>query len=134
MDAFINSASALSKVLLPILGAVVLVCLIILLIKIIKLVEKGTTSLTDVANLVNDVDKTVEKIQAPVDTVVKVAKTVDGVHDAGVKAVNDAKDFVVENVDVIKNKIKTFKKESSIKDDIVSKDENEVVYEENNNL
>lgn len=108
MDAFIQSFSALSNQLIPILGAVVLVCVILLLIKLIKIF--GNLNITvDKANTTIDmVDKTIDKVQAPLDTVVKVSHTVDKAHDATVAAVTTAKDFVVKESKNIKNKVQNY--------------------------
>lgn len=107
MDAFIESFSNLSKQLLPILGLAVLVCLVILLIKLIK-IFKNLNVTVDKANITIDLtNQTIDKIQAPLNTAVKISGSVDKAYDATVEAVSAAKDFVVEKVDDIKDKVAT---------------------------
>lgn len=105
MDAFLNSFHDLSNTLIPILGAIILVVVIILLINVIGLVrsaKKVTDRLPETVGLTN---KSIEKVQAPLDTMVKMSATVDKVHDEAVDAAKATKDFIVTNIDVIKEKI-----------------------------
>ena len=105
MDAFITSFHDLCNQLMPIFGAAVLVALLVLLIKIIKLVDDADVTLYKSHGTIDLVDKSIEKMQTPLDTVVKVSETVDKAHDATVAAVADAKEFVVKNVGEIKEKV-----------------------------
>ena len=73
MDAFIIAFSNLCKDLLPILGAVCLVCIIILLIKLIKVMSSVDSTLLKTHGTIDLVDRSIEKVQAPLDTVVKNA-------------------------------------------------------------
>ncbi|MBQ0035636.1 MAG: hypothetical protein KBT35_01825 [Firmicutes bacterium] len=105
MDAFLNSFHDLSNTLIPILGVIILVIVIILLINIIGLVrsaKKVTDRLPETVGLTN---KSIEKVQAPLDTMVKMSATVDKVHDEAIDAAKATKDFIVTNIDVIKEKI-----------------------------
>ncbi len=117
MDAFIVAFRDLSKDLLPILGAVCLVCLIILLIKLIRVLSSVDVTLSKTHTTIDLVDRSIEKVQAPLDTVVKVSGTVDRAHDATVSAVKDAKDFVVKNAGEIKEKVIEFVSDDSKKED-----------------
>jgi uncharacterized protein YoxC len=117
MDAFIVAFRDLSKDLLPILGAVCLVCLIILLIKLIRVLSSVDVTLSKTHTTIDLVDRSIEKVQAPLDTVVKVSGTVDRAHDATVSAVKDAKDFVVRNAGEIKEKVIEFVSDDSKKED-----------------
>lgn len=105
MDAFIKSFSELSEQLLPILGAVALVCLIIILVKFIKTFSKLDVSVDKANNTIDLVDETLEKVQKPLDTVVKVSGTVDKAHDATVNAISSAKDYVTKKAVEVKDKI-----------------------------
>lgn len=108
MDAFVQSFSVLSEQLLPILGAVALVCVIILLIKLIKVLSSLDTTLIKSHKTIDLVDESIEKVQAPLDTAVKVSHTVDKAHDLTVEAVGNAKDYIVKSAENIKDKVITY--------------------------
>lgn len=105
MDEFLNATSNLSVTLLPILRAIVLIVLIILIIKIIIVLKNLDTTLIKSHNTIDLVDKSIEKVQAPLDTAVKVSNTVEKAHDITVDAVVATKDFVVKNAENVKNKV-----------------------------
>ena len=104
MDAFILAFRNLCNDLMPILGAICLVCLIILLIKLIKVMASVDSTLLKTHETIDLVDKSIEKVQSPLDTAVKLSGTVDKAHDATLVAVKDAKDFVVNHAGDIKDK------------------------------
>lgn len=104
MDAFILAFRNLCNDLMPILGAICLVCLIILLIKLIKVMSSVDSTLLKTHETIDLVDKSIEKVQSPLDTAVKLSGTVDKAHDATLVAVKDAKDFVVNHAGDIKDK------------------------------
>ena len=108
MDAFIQSFSVLSEQLLPILGAVSLVCVIILILKLIKVLGSLDDTLVKSHGTIDLLDQSIEKVQAPLDTVVKVSNTVDKAHDATVQAVGSAKDYIVKSAETIKDKVVTY--------------------------
>ncbi len=105
MDAFIIAFRDLCSDLLPILGAVCLTCLIIVLIRVIRLLSSVDTTLLKTHTTIDLVDKSIEKVQVPLDTVAKVSVTVDKAHDATLSAVKSAADFVADNVEEIKDKV-----------------------------
>ena len=96
-----------SECLLPLLGVLVLVALFIAIIEIIKLLKTTNETLVKTHGTIDLVDDSLKKVQEPLDSVVKVAKTVDKAHDATVKAVDDAKDYVVKNSKELKEKLTT---------------------------
>lgn len=104
MDSFILAFRNLCNDLMPILGAICLVCLIILLIKLIKVMSSVDSTLLKTHETIDLVDKSIEKVQSPLDTAVKLSGTVDKAHDATLVAVKDAKDFVVNHAGDIKDK------------------------------
>lgn len=108
MDAFIQSFSALSNQLLPILGAICLVFVILLIVKLIKVLTSVEDTLKKSHKTIDLVDESIEKAQAPLDTVVKVSKTVDKAHDVTVEAVGNAKDYIVKSAETIKDKVVTY--------------------------
>ena len=108
MDAFIIAFRDLSRDLIPILGAACLVYVIILLIKLIKVLSSVDLTLVKIPTTIDLVGRSIEKVQAPLDTVAKVSETVDKAHDATLVAVKDAKEFVVKNADDIKERVVAF--------------------------
>ena len=105
MDAFILAFKNLCNDIMPILGAICLVCLIILLIKLIKMIGDVDITLLKTHGTIDLVDKSIEKVQAPLDTVAKVSSTVDKAHDATLIAAREAKDFISKNAGDIKDKV-----------------------------
>jgi hypothetical protein len=116
MDDFIVALRNLCSDLLPTLGAVCLVCLIILLIKLIKMIGSVDSILLKTHTTIDLVDQSIEKVQAPLDTVAKVSGTVDKAHDATLLAVKDAKEFVVKNAGDIKERVLAFVNEETKKE------------------
>ena len=119
MDAFLISLSNLCTEVMPILGAGALIALIVFLIKLTKVLESVNSTLGKTHNTIDLVDKSIEKVQAPLDTAVKLSGTVDKAHDATVDVLNKTKDyvktnapeikeFVVKNAEEIKEKVVTF--------------------------
>ncbi len=108
MDAFIIAFRNLCSDIMPILGATVLVCLIVLLIKLIKLMTSLNSTLLKTHTTIDLVDQSIEKVQSPLDTVVKVSSTVDKAHDATIVAVKDAGEFVSSHAGEIKEKVLSF--------------------------
>ena len=105
MDAFLLAFKNLCNLLMPILGAACLVCIIVLLIKLIKLIDNVDVTLSKTHGTIDLVDRSIEKVQAPLDTVAKVSVTVDKAHDATVTAAKDAKEFLSKNAGEIKDKV-----------------------------
>lgn len=105
MDAFIQSFSALTQQLMPILGATALVCVIVFLIKLIKIMSNLNITVDKTNKTIDLVDESIDKIQAPLNTVVKVSHTVDKAHDVTLAAVSTAKDFVVKSAGEVKDKV-----------------------------
>lgn len=104
-DQLIIAARELSSMLLPTIGLIVLVILGVLLIKVIKLIDAVINTVNRTHTTIDLVDKSIEKVQQPLDTVVKLSGTVDKVHDAGVKMVSDSAEFLSQNKEAIKNKV-----------------------------
>lgn len=105
MDAFIQSFSVLSRQLLPILGAIALVFVIVLLIKLIKIMGSLDLTVGKTNKTIDLVDLSIEKVQEPLNTAVKVSHTVDKAHDATISAVTSAKDFIVKSASEVKDKV-----------------------------
>ncbi len=104
MDAFL-ALENLCKEIMPVLGAACLICLIILLIRLIKMIGNIDVTLLKTHGTIDLVDRSIEKVQAPLDTVAKVSTTVDKAHDATVEAAREAKDFISRNASDIKERV-----------------------------
>lgn len=105
MDTFIWDLYEICNLLLPIVGVVVLVVLIVVLIKIGRLLDTANVTVEKTHGSIKLVETTLGKVQEPVDTVVKVSKSIDKAHDAGVKAIDDAKVYVNKNIENIRTKV-----------------------------
>ena len=113
MDTFIWDLYEICSLLLPIVGVVVLVVLIVVLIKIGKLLDTANVTVEKTQGSIKLVEATLDKVQEPVDTVVKVSKSIDKAHDAGVKAIDDAKVYVNRNIENIKTKVDELSEKAS---------------------
>lgn len=107
MDAFILAAKDLSYELLPILGVIVLVMLIVLLSRLIKLVTKVSDTLLKTHTTIDLIDSSIEKVQVPLDTAIRLSGSVDNVHEAGIEMVKNTKVYLDKNKEEIKDKIST---------------------------
>ncbi len=94
MDALLESLSSVSLLLLPVLGAAVLIVLLILLIRVFDLLKK-------VDKTVAHVDETLMKIDGPINTVVNVSKTIDFVNSAAENAAKTIAVTAAKNISVI---------------------------------
>lgn len=100
-----ESVSNICSQLLPILGVIVLVLLIVVFIKLIGVLSTTDKTIAKTHGSIEIVEETLNKVQTPVDTAVKVAKSVDSAYDASAKALSDAKEYVSKNMDTIKGKV-----------------------------
>ncbi len=112
-----QNVSDFCRELLPIIGVVTLIVLIIALIKIIAFIGSVQQTVVKTHGSIEKVEEALSKAQAPLDTVVKVAKGVDGAYDTSSKAFEDAKNYVVKNIYDIKEKIKDILNKSSFKEE-----------------
>lgn len=112
MDELLAALSDVSVKLLPILGAAVLVVLIIVLKKVLDLLKK-------VEKTVDTVDETLKKIEAPINTLVGVAKAIDTLSSASEHLVRTLITTVAGNFKVITTWLKSVfnKSESSDTDE-----------------
>lgn len=100
-----QSIKEVSESLLPLLGVIVLIGLIVVIIELVKLLKTTNNTLKKAHGTIDLVDESLKKVQAPLETGVKIAGTVDKAHDATIKAVDDAKEYVSKNAEVIKDKV-----------------------------
>lgn len=94
IDELLITLKDICILLLPILGAVVLVYLILILRKLL-------VTLTKVNQVITNVDGKINQLEAPLNTVTQLSHTIDGVHEASVKGVNSAIEFIVKNMGAI---------------------------------
>ena len=87
------------------MGAVALVFVIILLFKLIKIFSNLNVTVDKTNKTIDLVDDSIDKMQAPLDTAVKISHTVDKAHDATVAAVETAKDFAIKAASEVKDKV-----------------------------
>lgn len=109
MDALISALQALSVQLLPILGVVVLILLIILLWRLAKLLKSLDVTIEKTHLTVDLANQSIDKMQNPLDTVVKVSGSIDKAYDAGAKAISQAKEYVANNADILKEKVSSLR-------------------------
>ena len=127
MDSFIVSLRNLCNEIMPILGAACLICVIILLIKLIKVMESANVTLIKTHPTIDLLDQSMEKLQAPLDTAVKVSDAVDKATDVTIEAVKEAKDFIVKNAGDIKDKVVSYVNDNkTVKEDTVDEELKEV--------
>lgn len=131
MDQFIIALRALCQQLIPILAAVVLVVLIVFLIELVKAMKTLNVSLQKTHLTFDLANQSIDKIQAPLDTVVRVSGSVDKAYDAGAKALSQAKEYVAKNADVLKEKVSSLRsKEVEVKEIEVKEPSPEDIIEE----
>jgi len=125
MEQFI---SIITNYVTPILIAVVLVVLIIMLIKLIRVLTSLDGTVVRTQKTVDLTNDSLEKVQAPLDTVVNVSHSIDNLHkttvDTAKKVKNTVNDGLDEIVSTVSDKIgakKSSKKKTSTPspDDII---------------
>lgn len=117
METF-NQIKEICNNLLPILGVIALIVVIILIIELINTLKNANRFLNKTKGTVDLVDESIKKVQAPLDSVVKVSHTVDVAHDATIKGISEAKEFISKNAENIKEKISDLtNKETKEKED-----------------
>ena len=84
-----------------------MVFLCILLRKVWQTVDALRKTIEGLDPTLRLVDKSIEKVQAPLDTVVKYSKTFDKVHDKTSAAIGKMTDFANDKLDSLKETIKT---------------------------
>jgi len=107
MDNFLQAAAEFAGVLIPTLTAIVLIYLAVFLRKLTQIVGSLNPTIKETEKTVSLVNTSIEKAQAPLDTVVKVSHSVDDFSDKASdtlsKATESAKTFVNKNMETVKN-------------------------------
>ena len=123
MDALILDLANVSEQLLPILGAVVLIFLCVLLKKAWEMIDSIHETIKNLDPAIKDVEKSMEKLQAPLDTAVKYSHSLDKVHDKTIEVLQKATDFASENVTKIQSAVQ--EKFNKVEEEIVEEENHE---------
>ena len=91
--------------LLPLLGFVVLIFLIILLFKLIKFINSLDILINKTHGSIELLEKSLDKIQVPLDSTVRISKNIDKACDMTSKVINDTREYVSKNWDTVKEKV-----------------------------
>ena len=102
MDELLAAGYKVAVQLVPILGAVVLGFLIYLIRHCVTFIKELTVMVQKASSALEGIDKSVDKLQAPLDTVVKISGTIDQVQESAVGAVKNVAGFMAGNLDSIK--------------------------------
>jgi predicted PurR-regulated permease PerM len=107
MDQLLNQLSALSVLLLPILGVVVLIFLILILNHFLKVIKQLSGTVTKVDSTIQTVEDRLNDLQGPLRTINRISGSVDLVQDATENAIKTFIIGVSSNFDVIKDWVTT---------------------------
>ncbi len=91
MEALLMDLKIVSEQLIPIVIVIVLVFLAIALFRLGNLLSDGSDTMQSLKGSIKLVEKSLDKAQAPLDTIVKLSKTVDGAHDSAINLVEETK-------------------------------------------
>ena len=128
MNKFLEILREVCSNILPFLSVLALIFVIVLLIELIKAVKNASIALKKGSGTIDLVDESIKKVQAPLDTVVKVSESIDKAHDATIKTIDTAKDYLGKNASTIKEKIVSLTKTSSKENTQIEKyDSNDVL-------
>ncbi len=94
LDAFLVALKDLCVTLLPILGAAALIYLCILLKHLWQLIDTAKETVKNLDPTIAGVNQSLDKIQKPLDTVVRLSRSVDKVQDKTDELLGKAADFV----------------------------------------
>ena len=99
MDELLAAMYKVSVQLVPILGVAVLCFLIYLLRHCVTFIKELTVMVQKAGSAMEGVDKSIDKLQAPLDTVVRLSSTIDQVQESAVGAVKNMAGFMAGNLD-----------------------------------
>lgn len=91
MDALLMDLKLISEQLIPIITVVVLILVAVAIFKLGNLFSSGIDTLVSLKGSIKLLEKSLDKAQAPLDSVVKLSKTIDGAHDSAISMVSQAK-------------------------------------------
>ena len=102
IDSLFMDLGAVCRNLLPIVGAVALIYLCIVLRRLAGMLDETTKVIKGLDPTVKSVNQSLEKVQAPLDTVVKCSHTLDDMHDKTIDSVQKMAESASESVDRVK--------------------------------
>ncbi len=102
MDALLLALKNVCEQILPIAGALVLIYLCVLLKKVWKLIEELTKTIKNLDPTIKLANTSIEKVQAPLDTVVRLSHSVDQASEKGAEVLNKAAAFATDNISNLK--------------------------------
>ncbi len=107
MDELLLALSNVSAQVVPIAGALVLIFLCIVLNKVGKLLDEITSTVKKLSPTLKLVDQSIEKVQAPLDTVVKLSHSVDDVTDKTTASIERITKKAEEGAESLKTFVQT---------------------------
>jgi hypothetical protein len=103
LDTLFLDLASVCRQLLPILGSLALIYLCILLKHAWTLLDSLTVTVKNLDPAVKNVNLSLDKAQAPLDTVVKYSHTLDEVHDRAMDGVQRIADDAAESITKVKD-------------------------------
>ena len=103
MDELLLALSNVSSQVVPIAGALALIFLCIVLNRLWKLLEAITATVRNLDPTLKLVDQSIEKVQAPLDTVAKLSHTVDDVRDKTAESIARLSTKTAEGTESLKS-------------------------------
>ena len=93
MDQLATLLNVASQQIMPILSAIVLILVIIFMVYLISLIKEITKRIIQLEPTLRNVDISLEKAQAPLDTCVNLSHSVDQIHENGEKALKSCVEY-----------------------------------------
>lgn len=104
LDNLLFDLKSVCEQLLPILGAVVLIYLCILLKHAWKLIDQASDTVRNLDPTIKLANQSIEKVQAPLDTAVKLSHTMDEMHDKAVDGISRLSSSAADVLEKMKNR------------------------------
>ena len=102
LTGWIAEMSKTFNLLIPIVLVIFLLFLIFLLFKLIKFIDELSKTVLGLNQTITTVDKSLDKLQKPLDTVFSIANTVDVAHNTTLNLTGKLIDFIKDNYVSIK--------------------------------
>ena len=115
VDELLYALKDFSNLILPTLGAITLIALTVLFVRLAGLVKEATLRVKELQPTIQNVDKSIEKIQAPLDTAVNLAHSVDKAQQSAEEAMHQASVYISEQLDKLKMNLQALKAEKDNK-------------------
>ena len=109
VDELLYALRDFSNLILPTLGAIALIALTVLFVRLCALVKEATNRVKELQPTIQNVDKSIEKIQAPLDTAVNLAHSVDKAQQNAEEAMQQASVYISEQLDKLKTNLQALK-------------------------